>query len=251
MDAAQSFSKLSAAIARISRLGWMEAAAKQEAVKKLDSMTVLIGYPDRWDLNNAEIEGGSDGGSYFINAAASEVDKWKKMVQGLDEPVDPRRFPMAAFTVNAAASRSTNTLIFPAGILQAPLYDKNASFEANLGAIGSTIAHEITRMFDGGGAQYDATGTIRNWWTEVDYTHFQDLCNQAEAFYDGYEAAPGIPADGRETLSENIADIGGVACGLEILSSMEDPDYDAFVRSCARYWVKLKFTAMNLKKLAT
>ena len=224
---------------RISRLDWMEEASKREAVKKLDSMTVLIGYPDQWDLNNAEIKSVSDGGSYFANAAASEVDKWEKMARELDEPVNPRRFPMAAFTVNAAASRSANTLIFPAGILQAPLYDKNASFETNLGAIGSTIAHEITHMFDDGGAQYDSTGTVRNWWTDGDFAHFQALCKQAEAFYDGYEAAPGIPADGKETLSENIADIGGVACGLEILAGMENPDYDAFFRSYARYWVKV------------
>ena len=223
---------------RIGRLDWMEEGTRQEAVRKLDSITVLIGYPDQWDLNNAEIKDPADGGSYFANVAASEADKWEKMVNGLDEPVNPRRFPMAAFTVNAAASRSTNTLIFPAGILQAPLYDKNASFEANLGAIGSTIAHEITHMFDDGGAQYDATGTVRNWWAESDYAHFQALCEKAEAFYDGYEAAPGIPADGKETLSENISDIGGIACGLEVLSAMEHPDYDAFFRSYARYWLK-------------
>lgn len=113
---------------RIGRLDWMDETTKQEAIKKLDSLTVLIGYPDKWDFNNAKIKSVTDGGSYFANVAASEADKWEKMVQGLDEPVDPRRFPMAAFTVNAAASRNTNTLIFPAGILQAPLYDKNAAF---------------------------------------------------------------------------------------------------------------------------
>lgn len=223
---------------RIGRLDWMEASTKQEAIKKLDNITVLIGYPDQWDFNRAEILDVADGGSYFTNVAASEADKWKKVVQGLDEPVSPRRFPMAAFTVNAAASRNTNTLIFPAGILQAPFYDKEASFEANLGAIGSTIAHEITHMFDDGGAQYDATGTVRNWWADSDYAHFQELCKRAEAFYDGWEAAPGIPTDGRETLSENISDIGGIACGLEVLSAMENPDYDAFFRSFTRQWLR-------------
>lgn len=224
--------------ARINRLDWMEASTKQEAIKKLENITVLIGYPDQWDFNNADIKSVGDGGSYFANAAASEADKWQKMVGGLDEPVNPRRFPMAAFTVNAAASRNTNTLIFPAGILQAPFYDRNASFEENLGAIGSTIAHEITHMFDDGGAQYDATGTVRNWWSESDYAHFQELCKKAEAFYNGYEAAPGIPTDGKETLSENISDIGGIACGLEVLSTMENPDYDAFFRSFARQWLR-------------
>lgn len=224
--------------ARINRLEWMEKPTKQEAIKKLDSITVMIGYPDQWDFSCAQIKSIADGGSYFTNVAASEADKWRKMVEGLEEPVNPRRFPMAAFTVNAAASRNTNTLIFPAGILQAPFYDKNASFEANLGAIGSTIAHEITHMFDDGGAQYDATGTVRNWWTDGDYAHFQELCKKAESFYDGYEAAPGIPTDGKSTLSENISDIGGIACGLEVLSAMENPDYDAFFRSFARQWLR-------------
>lgn len=223
---------------RIGRLDWMEESTKQEAIKKLDSITVLIGYPDEWDFNPAQIQGKAQGGSYFANAAASEAIKWKRMVEGLKEPVNPRRFMMPAYTVNAAASRSTNTLIFPAGILQAPFYDVNASFEENLGAIGSTIAHEITHMFDDGGAQYDASGTVRNWWSDSDLSHFQKLCGRVEEFYEGREAAPGIPTDGKMTLSENISDIGGIACGLEILSGMENPDYDAFFRSYVRYWLK-------------
>lgn len=223
---------------RINRLGWMDETTKQEALKKLDSITVLIGYPDEWEPNNVQIRGAEDGGSYFANTAASEVKKWEKMVASLEEPVDPRRFALSAFTVNAAASRNTNTIIFPAGILQTPFYDQHASFEENLGAIGSTIAHEITHMFDDGGAQYDANGNVRDWWAKEDYEHFQELCKKVEAFYDGREAAPGVPMDGKETLSENIADIGGIACGLEILSAMENPDYDAFFRSFTRQWAR-------------
>lgn len=234
---------------RIKRLEWMEETTKKEAIKKLDTITVMIGYPDKWDFNNVEIKKISDGGSYFKNAAASEADKWKKMVRGLDEPVDSRRFPIAAFTVNAVASRNTNSLTFPAGILQAPFYDKNASFEANLGAIGSTIAHEITHMFDDDGAKYDASGTVRNWWADNDYRHFQKLCKKAELYYNGYEAAPGIPTNGKETISENISDIGGIACGLEVLSNMENPDYDAFFRSYANQWTKVA-SYDTLKELA-
>ena len=102
---------------RIARLDWMEKATKQEAIKKLDAITVLIGYPDQWDVNNAAIKGAADGGSYFVNAAALEADKWEKMAADLDQPVDPRRFALNVYTVNAAASRNSNTLIFPAGIL--------------------------------------------------------------------------------------------------------------------------------------
>ena len=224
---------------RVKRLDWMSEETKKEALKKLDSLTVLIGYPDEWEFNMAEIAGPDKGGSYFKNVAASEADKWKQQLKKLEQPADPRRFALAAYTVNAAANRNTNTLIFPAGILQAPFYDKNASFEQNLGAIGSTIAHEITHMFDDGGAQYDARGNLRDWWTKEDYSHFQKLCKKAEDFYEGHEAVPGAVADSKENLSENIADIGGIACGLEILSTMENPDYDAFFRSFANQWAKV------------
>ena len=224
---------------RISRLDWMEESTKQEALRKLNHITVLIGYPDEWQKTEAVIQSPADGGSYFSNAAAVSVWQWKQMVEKLENPVEERRFPLAAYTVNAAASRNTNTIIFPAGILQAPFYDPDASFEENLGSIGTTIAHEITHMFDDGGAQYDTDGNIRNWWSENDYTHFKDLCGKAEAFYDGYEAVPGAAVSGADVLSENIADIGGVACSLEILSEMEHPDYDAFFRSYARQWARI------------
>ena len=224
---------------RISRLDWMEETTKKEALKKLESLTVLIGFPDQWDFNPADIKGAADGGSFFENAAASEAGRWKKQLEELENPVDPRRFPLAAYTVNAAASRNTNTIIFPAGILQAPFYDRNGSFEANLAAIGSTIAHEITHMFDDGWAQYDAEGNVTDWWEKTDYEHFRELCKKVENFYDGREAAPGIRADGKATLSENIADIGGIACGLDVLSKMENPDYDAFFRSYANQWLRV------------
>lgn len=224
---------------RIKNLDWMKETTKKEALKKLDTITVLIGYPDEWQFNDANIKSISDGGSYFENVAASEANKWKNLVEELEKPVNPRRFALMAYTVNAAASRSTNTILFPAGILQAPFYDKNASFEKNLGSIGSTIAHEITHMFDDGGAQYDAKGNVKNWWSNEDYSHFKSLCKEVEAFYDGREVAPGIKANGKETLSENIADIGGIACGLDILSKMKHPDYDAYFRSYANQWLRV------------
>ncbi|MCB7303608.1 M13 family metallopeptidase [Bariatricus massiliensis] len=224
---------------RMERLDWLEENTKKEAIKKLDSLTVLIGYPDEWQLSEAEIRGPEDGGSLFENAAAFEVEKWKRNLKELEEPVDNGKFALAAYTVNAAANRNTNVLLFPAGILQAPFYDKDASFEANLGAIGSTIAHEITHMFDDGGAQFDSRGNLSDWWAKKDYEHFRMLCKKAEEFYDGHEAAPGIKVNGQETLSENIADIGGIACGLEILSNMENPDYDAFFRSYAKQWLRV------------
>ena len=101
------------------------------------------------------------------------------------------------------------------------------------------IAHEITHVFDDQGAQYDADGNLRNWWTKEDLEHFQNLCKKAEAFYTGIEIAPGAAVNGNASLSENISDIGGLACALEVLSKGENPDYDLFFRHYAKSWVRV------------
>ena len=220
---------------RVSALDWMEEATKREALRKLDTLTVLIGYPDEWPESSAEIKAPEDGGSYFENMAAIERERLRRSVADQDGGGDP--FGLPAFMVNAAANRQSNTLVFPAGILQPPFYDPDASLEENLGGIGAIIAHEITHIFDDQGAQYDADGAVRDWWSEADYAHFQELCQKAQDFYDGAEAAPGVSVSGRLTLSENIADIGGVAAALEVLSDTENPDYDNFFRSYAESWL--------------
>ena len=209
---------------RISALDWMDKTTKQEALRKLESLTVLIGYPDQWPASSAEIKAPEDGGSYFENMAALERERLRQSVA--DQNGGGEAFGLPAFMVNAAANRQSNTLVFPAGILQPPFYDPNASLEENLGGIGAIIAHEITHTFDDQGAQYDADGAVRDWWSEQDYAHFQKLCQKAQDFYDGAEAASGISISGKLTLSENIADIGGVAAALEVLSDTEAPDYD-------------------------
>lgn len=220
---------------RITALDWMEEATKQDALRKLDTLTVHIGYSDEWPVNSAKIKAPEDGGSYFENMAAIERERLRQSVANQSAGDDS--FDLPAFMVNAAANRQSNTLVFPAGILQPPFYDPNASLEENLGGIGAIIAHEITHMFDDQGAQYDADGIVRNWWSEKDYARFRELCQKAQDFYDGAEAAPGILVSGKMTLSENIADIGGVACALEVLSGTKKPDYDVFFRAFAKSWL--------------
>lgn len=220
---------------RITALDWMEEATRQEALRKLDTLTVHIGYPDEWPVNSAEIKAPEDGGSYFENMAAIERERLRQSVANQSAGGDS--FGLPAFMVNAAANRQSNTLVFPAGILQPPFYDPNASLEEKLGGIGVIIAHEITHTFDDQGAQYDADGVVRDWWSEKDYARFRELCQKAQDFYDGAEAAPGIIVSGKMTLSENIADIGGVACALEVLSGTKNPDYDAFFRAFAKSWL--------------
>ncbi len=224
---------------RIRNLDWMTDTTKAMALKKLETMTYKIGYPDSWEtpMDNVEIKSAAEGGSFFDNYLAIAKESVKEQAAMQNQPVDKNQWQLAAYTVNAYYNPSANEIVFPAGILQAPFYDIDAKEETNLGGIGMVIAHEITHAFDNNGAKYDENGNATNWWTEEDYTAFQALCDSVVAFYDGQEAAPGITMNGALTLSENIADIGGMSCALEVASQLENPDYDAFFRSNAKIWV--------------
>lgn len=223
---------------RIQKLDWMSAETKEAAIKKLSSMKFFIGYPDHWSgaLDSVEITD-----NFFQNQVALA----KRMNQRMREEAAAKNrgelendMKLPASTVNAYYDQFSNTMCFPAGILQAPAFDVNASLEENLGGIGTTIAHEITHAFDNTGAKFDANGIQNDWWNAEDYKKFQELCERAEAFYDGWESGTGIPISGSQTLGENIADIGGVACALEVLRKTENPDYDKFFRAYAAGWLK-------------
>ena len=112
----------------------------------------------------------------------------------------------------------------------------NADYTENLGGIGYIIAHEITHAFDNNGAQFDAEGNQSNWWTEEDYAAFQTLCAEVEAFYDGVEAIPGVACNGELTISENVADLGALACITQIEGQQSKPDYKTLYESVARTW---------------
>lgn len=224
--------------ARIEALDWMSAATKAKAVEKLETMTVNVGYPDDWDtyLDQAEISGAAQGGSYLDNllsisrAARAEANALQS------QPVDKTAWQMSTYTVNAYYDPTANSINFPAGILQAPFYDVEADNTENLGGIGYVIAHEMTHAFDNNGAKYDSQGNAADWWTAEDYGAFQELCSRVIAFYDGVESAPGIACNGALTLSENIADLGALACITQAEGREEAPDYAALYRSAARTW---------------
>lgn len=222
---------------RIFALDWMSEESKKEALNKLDTLKAYIGYPDEWPQSMLEITAPENGGSYFENMSAIGRESLRQDIEKQKKGQDP--FGLSAYMVNAAANRQANSLVFPAGILQAPFYDPDASFEENLGGIGVIIAHEISHAFDDQGAQYDSTGAVRNWWNADDYAHFKELCQGAAEFYNGEEPASGISTDGQATLSENIADIAGMASALQLLGTMENPDYDKFFRSYAKSWLLL------------
>lgn len=220
---------------RVAGLDWMSDKTKRKAIEKLDNMRFFVGYPDQWDDSLDSLD--MDPVDFFGNQAQA-----RKLTRALTaaEQFEPKTPGLAlpASTVNAYYNQFTNAMAFPAGILQAPFYDVNTTEEENLAGIGTIIAHEMTHAFDNNGAKYDQDGNPGDWWTAEDYAKFQELCDQAAQFYDGWESATGVAVSGSQTLGENIADIGSMACLLDILSHKPDADYDAFFRAYAKSWMK-------------
>lgn len=223
---------------RIQNISWMSDTTKEKALNKLDHLGVKIGYPDNWEtaLDHADIKSAEEGGSYFENALSILAAQKQERIGLQNQPVDKTKWAMYPFTVNACYVSTSNDITFPAAILQAPMYDVNASYEQNLGAIGYIIAHEITHAFDNNGAKFDENGNAADWWTKEDYEAFQQLCGKMTAFYDGQEGVPGILMNGSLTLSENVADQGAAACVTEIAAGLENPDFKTLYRSMAKCW---------------
>lgn len=229
---------------RIERLDWMGDNTKAAAIKKLDTMRIKIGYPDIWKdpYKDISLKNYDDGGSLIGNIFAISSAQAKHSKTLLGKPVDKSGWLMSPQVVNAYYNALSNEIVFPAGILQSPFYDVNAFREQNLGGIGAIIAHEITHAFDHNGAQFDENGNMSNWWTQEDYQTFQQKTKGVAELYDGLELAPNAIVNGSLTLSENVADIGGVACVLEIMKGIPHADYKAFFKSNALIW---RYTATS------
>ena len=223
---------------RIEALDWMSGTTKAMALKKLDSMGVKVGYPDKWDdsMDAVAIKSADQGGSYFQNIVDIAKAGQEELLAYQGTVVDKSEWITPAYTVNAFYNPTSNDITFPAGILQAPMYDVNASREENLGAIGYVIAHEITHAFDNSGAKFDENGNAADWWTAEDYAAFQEKCNAVAAWYDGQESIPGITCSGTLTLGENVADLGAAACVTEVAGREKTPDYDTLFRTMANAW---------------
>lgn len=225
---------------RIKKIDWMSDTTKQKAIAKLDTMGIKVGYPDegQWNdlLKDVTLKSKADGGSYFDNMLTIQKAQKKLLQSWQSKPVNKGLWAMSVFTVNACYVPQNNEIVFPAGILQAPMYDVKAPREKNLGAIGYVIAHEITHAFDNNGAKFDENGNAADWWTSADYAAFQKLCEKAISYYDGVESAPGIVCNGTLTLSENIADLGAAACILETAKREKAPDLALLFRTMAETW---------------
>ena len=193
---------------RIDLQEWMSDETKQKAHEKLDAFYVKIGYPDKWrDYSALDIDPQL---SYYENLERARKFEQKYSLSFLNKPVDRDKWYMTPQTVNAYYNPSTNEICFPAGILQYPFFDMNADDAFNYGAIGVVIGHEMTHGFDDQGAQFDKDGNLYNWWTEEDKQKFEARTRVMADFFDKIEVAPGVFANGKLTLGENIADHGGL-----------------------------------------
>ena len=194
---------------RIDAQTWMSDTTKAAAHQKLDKFYVKIGYPNKWtDFTNLEIDPSK---SFYENVMACRKFAHDKHInEKAGKPVDKDEWFMTPQTVNAYYNPTTNEICFPAGILQYPFFDAKADEAFNYGAIGVVIGHEMTHGFDDQGRQYDADGNMKDWWTANDATGFNKRADQYADFFSNIEVLPGVHANGRFTLGENLADHGGL-----------------------------------------
>lgn len=197
---------------RIRDLAWMSDETKAKAQEKLDAIYVKVGYPDTWrDYSGLEIKDDS----YWANILRSNRFDFDYMLTKAGKPVDKTEWLMTPQTVNAYYNPTTNEICFPAGILQYPFFDMEADDAFNYGAIGVVIGHEMTHGFDDQGRLYDKDGNLKDWWTAEDSKNFEERAKVLADYFDQIEVLPGLNANGKLTLGENIADHGGLQIAFQ------------------------------------
>jgi endothelin-converting enzyme/putative endopeptidase len=197
---------------RLENLTWMAPGTKKEALAKLATLQVGVGYPDHFRTYTALEIKPID---LFGNVWRDGLFEYHYSLGRIGKPVDRKEWVMTPQTVNAVNLPLDNGLNFPAAILQPPFFDPKAPAAANYGAIGTIIGHEISHTFDSEGAAFDSTGRVRNWWTPEDLAHFEEVTAALAAQYDTYKPFPDLAVNGRQTLGENIADVAGLTAALD------------------------------------
>jgi len=204
---------------RLATLDWVSEETRKQGLRKLNAIAIKVGYPDKWrDYSSLPL----DQDSYVRNVAQASQFEFRRKLGQIGKPIDRGEWGMTPPTVNAYYNPTMNEIVFPAGILQPPFFDANADDESNYGGIGTVIGHELTHGFDDQGRQFDAEGNLKNWWTAEDEKMFNSRAAIIEKQYNAYQAIDNTHVNGKLTLGENIADIGGLKIGyLAFLKAMQ------------------------------
>jgi putative endopeptidase len=219
---------------RLDKNTWLSRATIDKAIKKLDAMTVFIGFPDKLPEIYQQFTVSHD--SLYSNIARFDVARSHKHYDKFNEDVDKTEWHMPAHMVNAYFSPDSNTIVFPAAILQKPFYSATEQTPSqNYGGIGAVIAHEISHAFDNNGALFDEFGNMNNWWTDEDFKAFEAKQELMIAEFDGLEIA-GSKVNGKLVVSENIADAGGLTAAMTAALREPDADLKAFFTQWGEIW---------------
>ncbi|MEP7256365.1 MAG: M13 family metallopeptidase [Ferruginibacter sp.] len=198
--------------ARIMKLDWMSDSTKAKAKEKLYTFIKKIGYPDKWkDYSKVTI----DKNKFFENMLSAAKNEYNFQVSKVGKPVDRSEWGMTPPTINAYYNPTFNEIVFPAGILQYPMFDADVDDAMNYGGIGMVIGHEMTHGFDDQGAQYDKDGNMKNWWSKEDFEKFKAKGQQVVTLYNSFTVLDSMHINGSLTQGENTADIGGIAIAYD------------------------------------
>ena len=197
----------------------MSTETKQRALAKLHAFVAKIGFPDVWkDYNGLTIEKND----FLGNVHRCNQWHYQYNINKLGKPIDKTEWGMTAPTVNAYYSAQKNEIVFPAGILRLPFFDFKADDAINYGGIGAVIGHEMTHGFDDQGRQYDADGNLNDWWTKADADEFKKRADEVVKQYNAYTMLDTLHVNGRLTLGENLADLGGLSIAYEAFKNTKE-----------------------------
>jgi predicted metalloendopeptidase len=196
----------------IQTLEWMTPTTRRKALEKLHRIGVKIGYPDTWRDYSGYVVKRDD---LIGNVRRGTEFEWNRRLERLDKPVERAEWRMTPQTANAYYDRRFNEIVFPAGFLEAPMFDPLADAAVNYGAVGAFVGHEISHAFDDQGSKYGPDGSLQNWWMDVDRENFDERAERLGRQYDTYEPLPGLHVDSRFTMGENIADVAGIDIALK------------------------------------
>jgi putative endopeptidase len=238
---------------RITQLDWMSDSTKEKAIAKLNAFRKKVGFPDKWrDYSKVTI----DRNNFVGNLVSCGKNEYAFQIAKVDGPVDKTEWGMTPPTNNAYYNPTMNEIVFPAGILQFPMFDVNSDDAMNYGGIGMVIGHEMTHGFDDQGAQYDKDGNLKNWWSKEDFEKFKAKEAKVIKLYNGFTVLDSIHVNGSLTQGENTADIGGIAIAYDAFKMTAQgkdttktqgltPDQRFFLSFTQCWRIKIKDEAMR------